>query len=338
MTRAHIGLFVMGPGKKTPLEWPLNHLVDFLEERSAAINIRDRCHWYLMCQNCCQPGLIIDCKFKPKCVGCDGAPHATRNCPRAEEDAISTSASEPITAEDGIQRDVLNPPRVNFSDSRRSKKNSASRASSNKGQKRASEWDAELLKQDEARKKGQPAYYTVTFNKGFSLQFSWKDAKGKIGASDKVKLQPDWGMTRAEFEAKFRHDLYWENAMRSFNRDLTIATGRSMLRKFAKAKGSAFPLGGEHLLGDLMMKPLTRDVDDATIAKIEAHRAIIASNPLPADAIVSSLIAYFRCLVPHHQTQHRPARQYLELTRRGEERRGGGEEERRRGSKRIVNP
>lgn len=38
--------------------------------------------------------------------------------------------------------------------------------------------------------------------------------------------------------------------MKSFNRDLTIATGRSMLRKFAeaKAKGSAFPLGDVHLL------------------------------------------------------------------------------------------
>ncbi|KAG5818212.1 hypothetical protein H9Q74_010180 [Fusarium xylarioides] len=59
------------------------------------------------------------------------------------------------------------------------------------GATRASEWDAELLKQDEARKKGQPEFYTVTVNKGFCLQFSWKDAKGKIGASDKVKLQPD---------------------------------------------------------------------------------------------------------------------------------------------------
>ncbi|KAF4443428.1 hypothetical protein FACUT_1352 [Fusarium acutatum] len=43
---------------------------------------------------------------------------------------------------------------------------------SNMGQKRTSEWDAELLKQHEARKKGQPAYYTVTVNKGSSLQFS----------------------------------------------------------------------------------------------------------------------------------------------------------------------
>ncbi|KAF5703994.1 hypothetical protein FMUND_12753 [Fusarium mundagurra] len=102
-TRARLGQFMIGPGKKTPLEWPLDHPVAFLEERSAVINLT------------------------AACVRCDGAPHATRNCPRAEEDAISTSASEPITAEDGIQRDVLNPPRVNFSDSKRSKKNSTTR-------------------------------------------------------------------------------------------------------------------------------------------------------------------------------------------------------------------
>ncbi|KAF5989844.1 hypothetical protein FBULB1_526 [Fusarium bulbicola] len=128
MTRARLGQFVVGPGKKTPLEWPLTHLVAFLEEPSAVINLRDRCRWYLMCQNCCQPGhLATECTFKPKCVRCDGASHATRNCPRAEEDEISTSASEPITADDGIQRDVLQPPRVDFSDSRRSKKNSTTR-------------------------------------------------------------------------------------------------------------------------------------------------------------------------------------------------------------------
>ncbi|KAF4946293.1 hypothetical protein FGADI_11285 [Fusarium gaditjirri] len=63
----------------------------------------------------------------PKCVRCDGASHATRNGPRAEEGAISISASEPITADDGIQRVVLNPPRANLSDSKRSKKNSTIR-------------------------------------------------------------------------------------------------------------------------------------------------------------------------------------------------------------------
>ncbi|KAI1062102.1 hypothetical protein LB506_009789 [Fusarium annulatum] len=79
-TRARLGQF------------PLNHLIAFTEERSAVINLRDRCRWYFMCKNCCQPGHIaIECKFKPKC------------------------------------RDVLNPPRVNFSDSKRSKKNSTTR-------------------------------------------------------------------------------------------------------------------------------------------------------------------------------------------------------------------
>uniref|UniRef100_A0A0D2XN87 CCHC-type domain-containing protein n=1 Tax=Fusarium oxysporum (strain Fo5176) TaxID=660025 RepID=A0A0D2XN87_FUSOF len=97
-------------------------------ERKAVINLKDHCRWYLMCQNCCQPGhLATDCRFQPKCVRCDGASHATRNCPRAEEDQISISASEPVTADNGIQQDVLNPPRVDFSGSKRVKKNSADR-------------------------------------------------------------------------------------------------------------------------------------------------------------------------------------------------------------------
>ncbi|EWZ37539.1 hypothetical protein FOZG_09528 [Fusarium oxysporum Fo47] len=128
LSRARLGTIMIGPGKKTPLTWPLNHLVGYLEERKAVINLKDHCRWYLMCQNCCQPGhLATDCRFQPKCVRCDGASHATRNCPRAEEDQISTSASEPVTADDGIQRDVLNPPRVDFSGSKRIKKNSADR-------------------------------------------------------------------------------------------------------------------------------------------------------------------------------------------------------------------
>ncbi|KAF5257043.1 hypothetical protein FOXYS1_12453 [Fusarium oxysporum] len=59
--------------------------------------------------NCCQPGhLATDCRFQSK-----GGP--------------DTSASEPVTDDDGIQRDVLNPPRVDFSGSKRVKQNSASR-------------------------------------------------------------------------------------------------------------------------------------------------------------------------------------------------------------------
>ncbi|KAI1013581.1 hypothetical protein LB503_001893 [Fusarium chuoi] len=77
--RARLGQFVIGPGKKTPLEWPLNHFVAILEERSAVINPRDRCRWYLMFKNCCQPGHIAtECKFKPKCVRRDAMEHPMR--------------------------------------------------------------------------------------------------------------------------------------------------------------------------------------------------------------------------------------------------------------------
>lgn len=151
---------------------------------------------------------------------------------------------------------------------------------SNMAKKRASQQDAELSEQRQARKKGQTAYYTVTVDKRLALRFNWKCAKGKIGAFNKVKFVPGWDIVRAEFEAKFRYDLYWGNATKSFNRDLIISTGRHMLREFAKAKakGSAFPLSSEHSLKGLMQTTLTRDVDDATIAKIMAHREMIAQQ------------------------------------------------------------
>ncbi|KAF4443427.1 hypothetical protein FACUT_1351 [Fusarium acutatum] len=86
-SRARLSQIVIGPGKKTSLTWPLSHLGS---PRGT-------------CEDCCQPGhLATDCRFQPECVRCDGASHATRNCPRAEENAISTSASEPITADDSI--------------------------------------------------------------------------------------------------------------------------------------------------------------------------------------------------------------------------------------------
>ncbi|EXL84743.1 hypothetical protein FOPG_03216 [Fusarium oxysporum f. sp. conglutinans race 2 54008] len=104
LSRARLGTIVIGPGKKTLVTWLLNHLIGYLEERRAVIDLKDHCRWYLMCQNCCQPGhLATDCRFQPKCVRCDGASHATRNCPRAE------------------------PPRVDFSGSKRVKQNSANR-------------------------------------------------------------------------------------------------------------------------------------------------------------------------------------------------------------------
>ncbi|KAM5512597.1 DNA helicase [Fusarium oxysporum f. sp. phaseoli] len=106
LSRARLGTIVIGPGKKTLVTRLLSHLIGYLEERRAVIDLKGHCRWYLMCQNCCQPGhLATDCRFQPKC----------------------TFASEPVTADDGIERDVLRPPRVDFSGSKRVKQNSANR-------------------------------------------------------------------------------------------------------------------------------------------------------------------------------------------------------------------
>jgi hypothetical protein len=111
LSRARIGTIMIGPGNNVPLVWPLSHLVEYCEDRDAAIDLKHSCYWDLMCPHCCQPGhMAKDCTFQPKCARCDGAQHATRNCPRNAEDAISVSAAEPITAYDGIERDAMNPP------------------------------------------------------------------------------------------------------------------------------------------------------------------------------------------------------------------------------------
>ncbi|KAF4944743.1 hypothetical protein FSARC_14599 [Fusarium sarcochroum] len=76
------------------------------------------------------PGKDIDCTFKPKCARCDDAPHITRNCPRNDDDRISTIAEEPITADDGVQRNVMDPPRSVQATAKRVKKNKAERQTS----------------------------------------------------------------------------------------------------------------------------------------------------------------------------------------------------------------
>ncbi|KAJ0131128.1 Ankyrin-1 [Fusarium oxysporum f. sp. albedinis] len=65
-----------------------------------------------MCQNC-----LCSVRWS---ISCDSQLPPRRGGP-------DTSASEPVTDDDGIQRDVLNPPRVDFSGSKRVKQNSASR-------------------------------------------------------------------------------------------------------------------------------------------------------------------------------------------------------------------
>ncbi|KAF4992294.1 hypothetical protein FGRMN_7261 [Fusarium graminum] len=69
------------------------------------------CFWDSMCNHFCQPGhLAKDCPFQPRCSTCNGEQHATRNCPRVIENEITLSAADPVTADDGIDRDALNPP------------------------------------------------------------------------------------------------------------------------------------------------------------------------------------------------------------------------------------
>ncbi|KAM0295485.1 hypothetical protein ACHAO9_000566 [Fusarium lateritium] len=103
LSRARVGTIMTGPGSKVDLGWPLSHIVEYCQDRNATIDLKDRCFWDLVCPYCCQPGhMAKDCTFQPKCDRCDGAPHATRNCPRSNEDAISDSATEPITANDAL--------------------------------------------------------------------------------------------------------------------------------------------------------------------------------------------------------------------------------------------
>ncbi|KAM0507437.1 hypothetical protein ACHAP8_001067 [Fusarium lateritium] len=52
-----------------------------------------------------KPGHLVHVCEAPRCTTCD-KPHATRYCPRAEENAIYEFAKEPITADDGIVRDA----------------------------------------------------------------------------------------------------------------------------------------------------------------------------------------------------------------------------------------
>jgi hypothetical protein len=53
-------------------------------------------------------------------------PHATRHCPNAEEDAISEWSDEPVTANDGVRRDIRAGRIPAMSDSKRHRGNKAS--------------------------------------------------------------------------------------------------------------------------------------------------------------------------------------------------------------------
>ncbi|CAJ0545528.1 Ff.00g090010.m01.CDS01 [Fusarium sp. VM40] len=55
------------------------------------------------------------------------APHATRHCPNAEEDAIFEWSDKPLTANDGVRRDIRAGRLPAMSDSKRHRGNKAKR-------------------------------------------------------------------------------------------------------------------------------------------------------------------------------------------------------------------
>nr|CEG03019.1 unnamed protein product [Fusarium pseudograminearum CS3487] len=60
--------------------------------------------WYTRCLK--HRHMVYICKEAPHCTTCN-TPHATRYCPRFDENAISDFAQDPVTADDGIVRDVF---------------------------------------------------------------------------------------------------------------------------------------------------------------------------------------------------------------------------------------
>lgn len=147
-------------------------------------------------------------------------------------------------------------------------------------EKRAKAIAEDESKRGESCKKGEPAYLTITVVKGSALRFQWKDAKGSIGSIDKVTFEPGWDVDRAEFEAKLAYDSYWGYEMGQYNRRLVVYTGRLILRTSAQAKASGLPLAhsSELSLQGPMEKPLIREIDEATAAKIRRHQKMFAER------------------------------------------------------------
>lgn len=127
--RAKLGYVVVGPGDKVDCKAePFSSLVNYLEAREALPKVLGKVDFSLMCDNCVQPGHPTEmCPYTPACARCNGAPHATRHCPKAEEDAISEWSDEPVTANDGIERDIRAGRIPAMSDSKRHRGNKSKR-------------------------------------------------------------------------------------------------------------------------------------------------------------------------------------------------------------------
>ncbi|KAG5817567.1 hypothetical protein H9Q74_005521 [Fusarium xylarioides] len=124
MSRAKVGAAIFGPGRDVDCtRAPFSLLIEHLGERQSIININNKVDFSIMCENCIQPGHNASkCPHTPHCVRCNER-HATRHCPRAEEDAISHYEQDRITADDGIKRNIRANTAMIMSDLKRDKGN-----------------------------------------------------------------------------------------------------------------------------------------------------------------------------------------------------------------------
>ncbi|KAF4950423.1 hypothetical protein FSARC_13203 [Fusarium sarcochroum] len=132
-SRAELMTIFVARAKSIPERTRLGSLVTFLKERDAVHSLgtaKSRPQWTIWCSRCLQPGHVADkCKQTLQCTTC-GESHATRYCPRVEENAISQYANDPITADDGVARDVFVSSGISNSEGKRvafRKQNRASR-------------------------------------------------------------------------------------------------------------------------------------------------------------------------------------------------------------------
>ncbi|KAH6990654.1 hypothetical protein BKA56DRAFT_213116 [Ilyonectria sp. MPI-CAGE-AT-0026] len=82
-----------------------NVFMALLDSHSAEAKTRPQ--WTDFCERYIQHGhTATDCRETLLCTTCNEA-HATRDCTRSEENAITIYADEPIKSDDGINRDAL---------------------------------------------------------------------------------------------------------------------------------------------------------------------------------------------------------------------------------------
>ncbi|SCN67021.1 uncharacterized protein FFB20_02444 [Fusarium fujikuroi] len=88
----------------------LGSAVQFLKERDAVYSLgraKSRPQWTEWCSRCLQPGHVAHgCKQTIRCTTCNET-HATRYCPQANTNEISLYAEDPVTADDGVSRNVF---------------------------------------------------------------------------------------------------------------------------------------------------------------------------------------------------------------------------------------